>query len=76
MSLSRRSSLEQSALGPLPVPPRLSGVPQHLCSAHHARKLPFWQNMFGRKALETGAFRTAWAPVMSLTECQKSAHTC
>lgn len=46
------------------------------CSAHHARKLPFWQNIFGSKARETGGFRTAWAPVMSLTECQKSEHTC
>lgn len=30
--------------------------------------------MFGNEAVETGAFRTAWAAVMSLTECQKSEH--
>lgn len=43
---------------------------------HHASKLPFWQSGFGSKATETGAFRTAWAPVMSLTECQKSENAC
>lgn len=26
---------------------------------------------FGRKALETGAFIAAWAPAVSLTECQR-----
>lgn len=32
--------------------------------------------MFGRKAVETGAFRTAWAPAASFTEHQKAGSTC
>lgn len=53
-----------------PLAPRFSVVLQQLCSVPHVRKLPFWEHMFGSKAVETGAFRTAWAPVISLTECQ------
>lgn len=54
--------------------PSICVVLPQLRSAHHAGTLPFWQNMFGSKAIETGAFRTAWAPGMSLTEAKIWTH--
>lgn len=71
-----RAIVSLSRLGLPALPHRVSVGLQQLCSARRARKLPFWQNVFGSRAVETGAFRTAWARVMSLNECQKSEHNC
>lgn len=72
VSLSRLCSFYYFSLGPHPLPPL------NLCGAAgtlHAVLGSFLSGrVFGSKALETGAFRAAWAPVMSLTESKIWTH--